>query len=65
MYILGLFVTFLAYIGIALLELVFIAQMGLYVYFGATQPDAMGWWIGFGCALFFCLLFNMLLFCYW
>jgi len=56
----------LAYVSIGLIELILLATVAGNVY-GATQVSegSMGFWIGAGVSLFFFLVFNCMLWCYW
>jgi len=64
LYAMSNFAHLIAYIAIAMLEIIFVAGMGACLY-GATKVSGYGMWIGFGCILFSFLVFNLLMWCYW
>lgn len=65
LYAMSNFAHIIAYIAIAMLEIIFVAGMGASLY-GTTKvspPTSM--WISFGCVFVCFLLFNCMMWCYW
>lgn len=64
LYAMSNFAHIIAYIAIAMLEIIFVAGMGACIY-ATTKVDGYGMWISFGVILLSFLLFNLMMWCYW
>ena len=64
LYAMSNFAHIIAYIAIAMLELIFVGGMGACLY-ATTKVQGYGMWITFGSLLFSFLLFNAMMWCYW
>lgn len=65
LYAMSNFAHIIAYIAIAMLEIIFVAGMGAALYGTTKVNPATSMWITFGCILFAFLLFNCLMWCSW
>jgi hypothetical protein len=64
LYAMSNFAHIIAYIAIAMLEIIFVAGMGACIY-ATTKVDGYGMWIAFAGIFFSFLLFNCMMWCYW
>mmetsp|Transcript_8407 Transcript_8407/g.14060 ORF Transcript_8407/g.14060 Transcript_8407/m.14060 type:complete len:127 (-) Transcript_8407:950-1330(-) len=67
MYAMSRFALQIAYISILLIEIMFLGTGGSLIYLGlsSSEGDKEGYFIGGGVLLFFGLIFNLLMCCYW